>query len=525
MAYKIALIRAANPEVPYQVSMPPLGLGYIAAVLKRDFRGLEVTFHRDAEEIITLAPDLVLISSATENWPESVEYAKRIKAHLDVPIITGGMHITSLPETMPEEIDVGVIGEGEDTALELIASVRRHGLSVRHLRDIQGLCLRDRGGVIERTPARPYIDPLDQLPFPDRELLGDLWATPREVETHLMSSRGCPYVCHFCTATSWAKVRYFSPEYTVSEVEWILERYHPETIYFFDDLFVGHRKRFRAICELLAAKGIHRRVRFRTYARVNLIDDELCTLLRDHSFLQVDLGVETNSLRVMKYYKKTGCSPEKNQRAFDLMARYGLSIGTNFIFGAPVETLEDLEDTLDFIRRNTDKIERISIGALQAPPGSGVHREFAEKGLIDNSEFDWHRQINRPDEFHVGDDGYLMLNENVTAQEFEGFMHRAFALQREINLRGDLARRARETEHLHERLRRRERELATLTGSTAVRFGMALRDLRRRLFGSGGDVEAISGNGNHSGNGHGDSPSRGTSVENPAADGAPTGIC
>ncbi|MBN1477578.1 B12-binding domain-containing radical SAM protein [Candidatus Sumerlaeota bacterium] len=480
MAFKIALIRAANPSIPYQVSMPPLGLGYIASVLRRDLRGIELTFHRDVAEIRSVEPDLVMISSASENWPESVEYAQAIKAHRDVPIVAGGMHITALPETMPDEIDLGCIGEGEDTALELVETVRRHGLSVPHLREIRGLCFRNSDGSIERTPSRPYIDPLDRLPFPDRDLLGDQWATPRDFEVHLMSSRGCPYTCHFCTATSWAKVRYFSPEYTVSEVEWLLERYQPEWIYFFDDLFVGHRKRFREICEILRTRGIHRRVKFRTYARVNLVDEELCTLMRDHGFLNVDLGIETNSEKVMAYYKKHGCSPEKNQRALDLLAEHGLSVGTNFIFGAPVETLEDLEATLDFIRRNMDKMERISVGALQAPPGSGVHADLTAAGMIDNHEFDWHRQINRPGEFHVGDDGYLMLNENVTPEQFERFMERAFALQREINLRGELAQRDRRMHEVYQRLHAAESELDSLRGSSAVRLAMGLRRLRGR---------------------------------------------
>jgi radical SAM superfamily enzyme YgiQ (UPF0313 family) len=500
MSFKIALIRAVNPEVPYQMSMPPLGLGYIASVLKRDLRGVEISFHQTPEEILTVEPDVVMISSATENWPESVEYAKRIKAKLDIPIIAGGMHVTALPDTMPEEMEIGCISEGEDTALELVELLRRHGPRVDKLRDIRGIAFRNSDGVLERTPARPYIDPLDRLPFPDRELLGDQWATPREVETHLMSSRGCPYVCHFCTATSWAKVRYFSPEYTVSEVEWILNRYHPEIIYFFDDLFVGHRKRFREICEIMQAKGLHRKVRFRTYARVNLVDDELCTLMRDTNFLHCDLGVETNSTAVMKYYKKTGCSPEKNQKCFDLLAKYGIGAGSNFIFGAPVETLEEMEDTLAFIQRNMDKIERVSIGALQAPPGSGVHKEYSEKGLIDNDTFDWHRQINRGGEFRVGEGGYLMLNERVAPKEFEDFMNRAFALQREINLRGDLMQRDREMHRLHERLRESERELNTMKGSSAVQLGIGLRQLGRKLIGRNGHAN---GNGHSNGNGNG----------------------
>lgn len=511
MAYKIALIRACNPRVPYQVSMPPLGLGYIASVLKRDLRGVDLSFHRDVSEIVTLDPDCVFISSASENWPESVEYAAAIKARRDIPVVAGGMHITALPEALPEVMDIGCLGEGEDTALELVEVLRRHGRSASHLREVKGISFRNGAGAIEKTAPRPYIDPLDRLPFPDRELLGDQWATPREHETHLMSSRGCPYICHFCTATSWAKVRYFSPEYTVSEVEWILERHRPEWIYFFDDLFVGHRKRFREICDMLRARGIHRRVRFRTYARVNLIDDELCTLMRDTSFHRVDLGIETHSQKVMDYYKKHGCTPEKNQRALDKLAEYGLSVGGNFIFGAPVETLEDMEETYQFIRRNMDKIERLSIGPLQAPPGSGVHREYTENGTIDNATFDWHRQINDGENFAIADDGYLLLNRLVTAEEFSRFVQKAFALQREINLRGELAERDRTMHRLHERLSTTRHELDTLRGSRAVQMGLRLRRLSRRLLGR-------NGHGRPDGSGH--SPERMAAVP-----GSPLGGC
>jgi len=227
-------------------------------------------------------------------------------------------------------------------------------------------------------------------------------------------------------------------------------------------------------------------VRFRTYARVNLIDDDLCTLMRDTNFTRVDLGVETHSQKVMDYYKKHGCSPEKNQAAFDKMAEYGLSVGTNFIFGAPVETLEDLEETYQFIQRNMDKMERISIGALQAPPGSGVHKEFTERGLIDNQTFDWHRQINIGDGFDAAPGGYLMLSGLVTPQEFTQFMRRAFALQREINLRGELAERDRQMHRLHEQLRDSQGALAALHGSSAVRLGMGLRRLGQKILGRNG---------------------------------------
>lgn len=481
MPYRIAMIRAANPAIPYQISMPPLGLGYIAAMLKREMRGIELSFHRTPESVLSVDPDMVMVSTATENWPESRQCAQAIKAKRDIPIIVGGMHITALPDVLPEEMDVGAIGEGEFTCLELVETIRNHGIDRERLREIKGICFHGEDGKIERSPARPYINPLDQLPFPDRDLLGDDWLTPRSRETHIMSSRGCPYTCHFCTATSWAKVRYFSPEYTLSEVEWVMARYNPEVVYFFDDLFVGHRKRFKEICELIKARGIHKKVRFRAYARVNLIDDELCTLLRDHSFDQIDLGVETHSEKVMEYYNKKGCSPELNDKALDLLAKYNISVGTNFIFGAPVETMDDMQTTLNFIRRNIDKMDRLSVGPLQAPPGSGIHQDVTMAGALDNVAFDWHRQINQPNTFHVGENGYMMLTETVTPEEFEGVMREAYNLQKEINLRGQIVDRDRKMHRMWQRLEATERELATLKGSSAVKMAMSLRRLKSKL--------------------------------------------
>ena len=120
-----------------------------------------------------------------------------------------------------------------------------------------------------------------------------------------------------------------------------------------------------------------------------------------------------------------------------------------------------------------------------------MHKEYTDNGAINNSEFDWHRQINVGETFKVGgENGYFMLNKLVTPEEFERFMHRVYALQREINLRGELAERDRKMHRLWEKHRESERELATMKGSAAVRLAMGLRKLKRKL--TGGPTEPAS---------------------------------
>jgi radical SAM superfamily enzyme YgiQ (UPF0313 family) len=476
---RIAFIRACNPEIPYQVSLPPLGIGYLAAYLKQKYWFAELTYHHTVDEVIAAKPDLVGISSATENYNSAVAIAQRIKDELGIPIIAGGIHITSLPHTLPDVFDVGAIGEGEITFTELVRLYHDCSPTPADLAKIQGICFHENGGV-RVTALRDLISNLDVLPYPDRDMLGDGWKVPHAEQAHLITSRGCPYNCAFCaSALHWRVFRYFSAEYVAKEIEYLRNKYDPEEIYFFDDLFIGHLKRFKEICRLIKERQLHEGVTFRSYGRVDLINKDLADLFHDLHFNSIDFGFEANTQKILTYYNKNNVTPEHNQTAIDLLTPHGISLGANLIIGAPPETLDDMEETFRFVERNKNHLDRVSMGPLFALPGTRVWEEARTKGIV-NDTMDWSRLGFDADNFDLK--RYPYLCEQVSPEKFYEFYLKFHQLAREINYVGQLRQLARIRAKREAEIARQQSELATLKGSRLVRLALTLRRMLSRVL-------------------------------------------
>ncbi len=469
---KLALYRTNEPGRPYQVSMPPLGLGYIAAYVKKLCWFCEMAFFRKPQDLIDWRPDIVGISSATENFNDALNLASHIKEELGIPVWIGGTHITALPHTLPDCFDVGVTSEGELTAVELVKLYNDHIPTAAELGTIPGICFHSEKGVVVNK-RRDLISDMDSLPYPDRDLLGEHWAVPYKEQVHLITSRGCPYDCTFCAApVQWKKVRYFSPEYVAREIEFLRRRYDPEEIFFFDDLFIGHIPRFKKICRLIRQRRLHEGIVFRSYARSDLLDESTADLFAELNFKYIDFGFEANTQSVLNYLNKKNVTPEKNQRAIDILAEREISIGGNFIIGSPKETRQQMEETRTFVERNKEHLDRCSMGPLQPVPGTRVW-EYAKRRGIVSEDMDWSRFIVDLDHLDMHRDPYLC--ETMSVEEFQNFYDDFHQLAKEINTIGrmrklerDLAR-ARQREHI---LKSR---LETLSGSRLVRLAARLK--------------------------------------------------
>ena len=242
---RIGYIQAAN-DTDLQLYRP-LAYGYLKAYTQKYLQHpIEMRFLESLDGFAGL--DIVGISATSQGFARAKEISAQIKdKNRDIVTILGGHHITHLPETLPEHCDVGVRGEGEQSFLELVDCFSRNGLSPRpdNLRSIKGIVFHENGSIVT-TGRRELIAPLDTLPFPARE--------PGHMP-YMFSSCGCPYTCAYCAGSAmWDKTRFFTVEYVVSEIEWILEQF-PGTDYIpiWDDLFVANRPRLRKIVELVRA--------------------------------------------------------------------------------------------------------------------------------------------------------------------------------------------------------------------------------------------------------------------------------
>src|SRR4030067_1820063 len=182
-------------------SSEPLGICYIASYLRE--KGFDVNIvdreKNIVEKIKKLNPDFVGISSTTLSYWKAIEIAKELKIELpDTKIIIGGNHITALPMKMPDCFDIGVVGEGEITTLEILQG--------KDINKIKGIVFRKNNNLVMTGP-RPLIENLDILPFPARDLLPmKFYLEPKKMSgriakvLYVMTSRGCPYDCKFCSS-------------------------------------------------------------------------------------------------------------------------------------------------------------------------------------------------------------------------------------------------------------------------------------------------------------------------------------
>ena len=251
---------------------------------------------------------------------------------------------------------------------------------------IKGLLYRDADGNLQRTEPRPFIENLDIVPYPDRDLMFRKWHnTGAELEMQMLTSRGCPYRCAFCsTQVHWGRRFRFPTEgYVATEIEQIRERYNPRAIHVFDDLFVANKARVLRLLKLIRERNLHKGITFTGLVRSNLIDDELMESLAATNFNTLSVGFESGSDSVLAIFKKDSVDLGSHRKAIDLARKHGVKFTSCFILGAPSETRQDIIDTFEFISSNLDVLSFIRFNALMVFPGTQVYEWAKEKGITD----------------------------------------------------------------------------------------------------------------------------------------------
>ncbi len=379
---KFALVEVRNPHRRKENIFPPLGLAYIAAYVRKRCPTIDVKiFTGDImKQLDNYQPDIVGLSSVTQNFTIAREYAAKIKSSYKIPIIIGGIHISSLPHTLPKEFDIAVIGEGEETTVELLNLFGQSGFDRNILAKIDGISFHFADKIILNKLRKP-IQNLDSLPYPAR----DLFAI--RGEAHIITSRGCPYKCCFCSSSNfWKQSRYYSPQYVAGEIREIIEKYKIHFINIYDDLFIANMNRFRKIVDLLDKSGLNKKAEFACASSTNLINEETCLLLKKMGVKIINFGMESGSTNILRYLKKNVTTVEDHFRAVALCKKYGLEVIGSFIVGSPEETINDLKKTLDFIRKSN--IDGGGVYPLTPYPGTEVWDFALEKGLV-SENMEW----------------------------------------------------------------------------------------------------------------------------------------
>jgi magnesium-protoporphyrin IX monomethyl ester (oxidative) cyclase len=292
----------------------------------------------------------------------------------------GGIHISSLPQSLPRNCIAGVIGEGENTVLDLIKHFMNDRFKKDSLRKINGIIFRDDSGQIVKTPERELIDNMDEIPFPARGLL----SIQRNGFLHLFSSRGCKYRCAFCSNSRfWKKVRFFSANYIFEEIKEIMAKYYPLAITFYDDDFLINKERLKNLVTLIEKAGINKKVEFNLMTTVGSIDEEVIRLLKKMNVSLVSLGLESGCQKTLDFLKCGTNTVQDNMSAIELLNKAGILTYGFFIIGSPHETEEDILETLRFI--NISPLSGFSLYTLVPYPGTPIWEYAKQRNLVSDS--------------------------------------------------------------------------------------------------------------------------------------------
>ena len=404
-----------NPPIKTQMTgtlfttmCEPLGLLYMAAVLEQ--HGIEVGVidgigeglkHEDLENrIAEFSPDVVGIACMmTETYPDSAEMARIARrAAPKAKIILGGHNASFVADNIIEnlpEADYVVVGEGEYTFLELVRSISNKS----NVRRVKGVMYRNNGRATF-TGVREPVQNLDELPFPAKHLLpqnvryGQFWYGRYRVAlknlSGIITSRGCPFGCTFCSCTAFSgrKIRARSPENVVKEMEYLVNERGVEQIFIVDDNFTWHPKRVIEICKLIKDRDLE--FDWFCEGRVDTASEEMYKSMADAGCWLIFLGLESGSQRILDYYKKK-TTVENGWRAVALAQKAGIDVIGSFIVGAPVETEEDYQKTLDFITRAD--MDAVSISSLNVYPGTELWQQFEASGAIGLGDWNKYSKI------------------------------------------------------------------------------------------------------------------------------------
>lgn len=373
-------------------TIPPLGLLYLGAMLEQEGHNVEIldyymeNISKEQLKNALMSSDAVGMTIHTDNFKFPLDISRNIKElDSDIPLIVGGPHCTYVQERSLYDIphaDISVIGEGEYVIIDLL----RYLEGTKNLDDIPGIYFRNNGSILSGKPLK-VIDNLDTIPFPARYLVdkyeyGDFpfGLKLKKKVTSILTSRGCPFHCRFCTRYAnlidgWG-FRQRTAQNVLQELEEIDDKYR--TINIVDDTFLADKKRAHQIFDGLIKMG--REVELVIHgARVDSAEEKLYKKMKRAGVKYIYFGLESGNQDVLDYYKKN-ITLSQIEKAVNLSREMNFIIIGNFIFGAPMETKEHIEKTIEFAC--SLPLDIVGFGPLLYIYGSELWNEAVESNKI-----------------------------------------------------------------------------------------------------------------------------------------------
>ena len=365
---KILFIYPNIAESPKDISN---GLAILAALCKKaghETALIDSSFGISDKEIIEktklFSPDLIAITTATNDFDYTVHIASLLKKISKAPIVTGGFHPTIAPEEViaKECFDIVCIGEGEEAFLELVNALEKR----KKIDKIKNLWIKKNNKII-KNQVRSLIQNLDKLPFPDRELFSyEKYLEWNRGTATFLSTRGCPFQCSYCInhflismyRGKGKYVRFRSISNLFEEIKQVTSKYKVKDIEFYDDTFTLDEERIEEFCKKYPKEiGLP----FNINVRVNAVNQKLFSLLKKAGCVRVSIGIESGDEYIRNKILKRNMSDEQIINTFKEARKAGLQTYSFNMIGIPFETKESVKKTIELNRKCKPDFVGVSI--------------------------------------------------------------------------------------------------------------------------------------------------------------------
>lgn len=348
------------------MKLPLTGSLYLGTILSNqgyDVKILNENLLSKEVDPFELSADVFCITSLTVSAIRAKLLASQLKKlYPDSKVIVGGIHASLMPEEFTDIADHVVIGEAEEIILDLVE-----------------------GKFTEKIVQGSRTKNLDQLPLINYSLIEGREAMNT---LPLMTSRGCPYDCTFCTVTKifGKQFRMQSPLRVIAEIENALSSFKCKSFFFYDDNFTANKERVHELCDLIIAKKIQ--ISWAAQVRTNLAQDpELIDKMAKAGMRWVFIGFESiNDVILTAFHKQQ--TQADIVKAIETFHRYGVNVHGMFIFGEDHDTIKDVSKTVDFAIEN--KIDTIQLMLLTPFPGTACYEAIEKDNRFFHKNWDYY---------------------------------------------------------------------------------------------------------------------------------------
>jgi len=373
----------------------PLGLGYVAqALLKSEHHVdiLDIWAHQWTDEEVSRqlmnldSYELIGISALSTQYSYIKWLTRELRRKSPAKIMVGGALATHSPDLVLRHTsaDICVIGEGEVTVKDITENLYA-------LEKVAGIAFKNNGN-ITHNPPRPYIQNLDDIEFPGWDIFPidiylnncSVFGFPHIKAMNLITSRGCPWDCNFCSKT-FTKVRFRTIDNVIAEIKELKRKFNIEGIGFMDELLVSSKKRFYELCNKI--EPLH--IRWSCQGRVNLVTLEMLKRMKRAGCVAIGYGIESGSATILSAMNKK-ITPSQVDEALRNTVKAKIIPVVQLMYGYPGENKKTLEETVNLFKNTAflgqKALQFIQLSPTVPLPGSALYQQAIKEGLITNED-------------------------------------------------------------------------------------------------------------------------------------------